>query len=329
MTPDELLRRYGDAWDELERQLAKAGRSGAGRRRVAPGAGLRSLARRYREAAGHLSAARTYFPDAEVTRYLNGLVGRAHLYIYGSQKGDWKAVGGFFGHGFADALRDARPFFGLAWLVTLLSACAGFLVVFAAPQNLYWIFPSSFVQQFNPARTGPHAVVAPVISSLIMTHNIEVAVMAFLGAFSFGIFTLYVLYQNGLILGALAALFFRAGRSLVFWSLILPHGCIELTAINIAGAAGMMTGYRFLVPGRLGRWQSLQRAAVLAARLLMGVASMLVVAGTIEGFLTPSDAPVWFKYSFAALTVIGLVYYFSRGRRRRSRSLPAVREVGL
>ena len=311
MNPHELRRRYETVWNDLERQLSLMHRT----RRRRKEADLHTLARLYRETAGHLSAARTYFPHDDTTRYLNGLVGRAHLLIYGRQQGSWRSVGSFFDRGFPSVLRESRAFFQLAWLVTLLSAGAGFVVVWTTPESLYWIFPSSFVQLFNPARAGPHEVVAPIMSSVIMTHNIEVAIVAFLGGFTLGVLTLYALYQNGLILGALAALFLRAGRSLMFWSLILPHGCIELTAINIAGAAGLMTGYRFLVPGRLGRWRSLQQAAARAAQLLAGVAAMLMVAGTIEGFLTPSNAPIWFKYGFACLTVIGLVYYFSRGRR--------------
>ena len=315
MNAHELRRRYEPVWNDLERQLSLVRRKGRHRK----DADLHAFAQLYRETAGHLSAARTYFPEDDTTLYLNGLVGRAHLLIYGRQQGSWQAVGAFLDRGFPSVLRETRTFFQIAWLVTLLSAGLGFVVVWTTPESLYWIFPSSFVQLFNPARTGPHAVVAPVMSTLIMTHNIEVAIAAFLGAFTLGVFTLYTLYQNGLILGALAALFLHAGRSLMFWSLILPHGCIELTAINIAGAAGLMTGYRFLAPGRLGRWRSLQQAAALAAQLLAGVAVMLVVAGTIEGFLTPSNAPIWFKYGFACLTVIGLVYYFSRGRRRGPR----------
>lgn len=276
------------------------------------------LSRLYQEISGHLVYARTYFPDHEVTRELGDLVGRAHLYLYGKSQGQWRSVADFFRFGFAQTVRSVWGTFALCYSVMLLGAVIGLVTVLRQSDAMYALLPSSFVQQFNPAQAGPHAVDAPLMASEIMTHNMEVAIMAMLGAFTLGLLTLYTLYQNGLILGALAALFWHTGHSYIFWSLILPHGCIELTAIAIAGTAGVHVGHRFLVPGRHSRLRSLRLAFATSGRLIAGVMAMLVVAGSIEGFVTPSFMPTLAKYAVAALTIVLLVLYFGfAGRRTR------------
>ncbi|MCY0901506.1 MAG: stage II sporulation protein M [Firmicutes bacterium] len=289
-------RRYERVWIRLEIALTQRRQHD-----------VLELGHLYQEVSGHLAYARTYFPDHAVTRELNRLVGRAHLYLYGKARGQWRAVGQFFASGFPNAVRSIAGTFLVSYGTMALGALVGLVTVLRQQSTMYALLPGGFVQEFDPAKTGPHAVDAPVMASLIMTHNIEVAILAVLGAFTFGLFTLYTLYQNGLILGALAALYWQTGHSFVFWSLILPHGCIELTAIAIAGAAGLHVGHRWLVPGRLRRMDSLRVAFATAARLVAGVMAMLIVAGTIEGFLTPSFVPTIGKYAFAALTVVLLV----------------------
>ncbi|MHB1627095.1 MAG: stage II sporulation protein M [Bacilli bacterium] len=310
-------RRYEGEWRALENLLRGGARRRAGALR---GDRIRELTRLYQEAASHLSYARAYFPDHDVTVYLNALTARAHLAVYGKRGGQWRSVGSFLAADFPAAVRSCGAFFALAWLIMLSGAAVGFIAVLLSRNSLYAFLPASFVHLFHPSATGPHVVNAPLMASSIMSHNIEVTVLSFLGAFTLGLFTVYELYFNGLLLGAIAALFLRDHRSLMFWSLILPHGCIELTAISIAGAAGLSVAYRLLVPGRLTRRESFRTAALTGARLLAGTMVMLVIAGTIEGFLTPSSLSIGFKYAFAAGTAVLLVVYFSlAGRRGLSR----------
>lgn len=312
MDARQFRARYERVWEELGKGLERRSKVDVLR-----------LGQLYQEAASHLAYARTYFPEHPVTREVNELVGRAHLYLYGKARGQWRSVGKFLSARFPAAVRSVRKTFLVSYAVMILGALVGMVTVGRQESALYAILPGSFVQQFNPAQTGPHLVDAPVTASLIMTHNMEVAILAMLGAFTFGIYTLYTLYQNGLILGALAALYWHTGRSFVFWSLILPHGCIELTAIAIAGAAGIHVGYQFLVPGRSTRLSSLRASFHKAGQLIAGVMAMLLVAGTVEGFLTPSFIPPLFKYGFALLTAVLLIVYFGwsgRNSHREERS---------
>ena len=142
-----------------------------------------------------------------------------------------------------------------------------------------------------------------------MSNNIQVSITAFAFGLTFGVMTIYMLLQNGMMLGGLAA---SLGRSdpLTFWSLILPHGIIELTAICISGGAGLIIAGAMIRPGNRSRWDSIRLAARRAIPLMGGVALMLVVAGAIEGFLTPSKLDPILKLSFAALTAALLAVYF-------------------
>jgi uncharacterized membrane protein SpoIIM required for sporulation len=150
-----------------------------------------------------------------------------------------------------------------------------------------------------------------------MTNNIWVSFQAFAGGITFGAFTVYVLIQNGLVLGALGAtLSTTAPRALRFWSLILPHGVIELMAIFIAAGAGLILGWSLIAPGNVSRWDALRKASRDALPLVGGVVAMLIVAGCIEGFITPSPLPARLKLAFAGLTAIGLTLYFSRAGRQ-------------
>ena len=149
----------------------------------------------------------------------------------------------------------------------------------------------------------------PVIALLIMNNNIRVAINAFvLGIFG-GIFTLWVLLHNSLLLGYLAAVFARQGYALSYWAAILPHGFIELTAIALAGAAGFVIGTALLFPGELKRSDNLRRKGREAALIFLAAVLLLVVAGLIEGLfstITTKVIPDGGRLAFAGLTLIFL-----------------------
>jgi uncharacterized membrane protein SpoIIM required for sporulation len=148
-------------------------------------------------------------------------------------------------------------------------------------------------------------------SSFIMTNNIKVTIMAVALGFTAGIGTALVLVQNGLMLGGLSGAATNEHVDLLYWAVILPHGILELSAICIAGGAGLILARAIYAPGDLPRRDSLRLAGQEAARLLVGVALMLVCAGLIEGFITPTALPPLVKLSFALLTALVLVGWLS------------------
>jgi uncharacterized membrane protein SpoIIM required for sporulation len=144
-----------------------------------------------------------------------------------------------------------------------------------------------------------------------MFNNISVSLRAFVFGITLGLGTIYVLFMNGALLGALTALMYMYGSPKHYWSLILPHGVIELTAIFISGAAGLIIAKSILLPGEFTRKHSLIKGAKKAVSLVMGVVLMLVVAGIIEGFFTPLAISENVKLAFAAVTAIILAIYFT------------------
>jgi uncharacterized membrane protein SpoIIM required for sporulation len=160
------------------------------------------------------------------------------------------------------------------------------------------------------ANTANH----PVAANFIMANNITVAIYAFAGGMLLGIPAFLVEANNGIMLGTVGTMTGQYGLSEGFWSFVLPHGVIELSVIFMAGGAGIMIGDAILRPGRLRRREALVRAARHALQLTLGGAALLVVAGTIEGFFSPSDAPDWSKYLVGLVTGILLYSYLLLSR---------------
>ena len=158
-----------------------------------------------------------------------------------------------------------------------------------------------------------HSIVAvqPLEASHIMTNNLSVSFTTFAGGISAGLLTIWMLAFNGLLIGVIGAACWQANMSLGLWSFVAPHGVLELPAIFIAGGAGLMLGHGLLFPGLLPRKQSLVLAGRQAVRLVLGIIPLLVVAGTIEGFFSPSAISVTIKFTFAAFLFALLVAYLS------------------
>jgi uncharacterized membrane protein SpoIIM required for sporulation len=145
-----------------------------------------------------------------------------------------------------------------------------------------------------------------------MTNNLSVSFMAFAGGILFGVGTFVLLLNNGMMLGVIGVACHQYSMSLALWSFIAPHGSLELPAIIIAGGAGFRIGRAMLFPGGY-RWkESVAKGGIEATQLVAGVIPMLVVAGCLEGFFSPSHAPVWLKFVVGGLLFVLLVSWLFR-----------------
>jgi uncharacterized membrane protein SpoIIM required for sporulation len=159
--------------------------------------------------------------------------------------------------------------------------------------------------------------IKPLASSGIMTNNLSVSFSAFAMGITGGIGTAWMIMINGLLLGVIGAATWKAGMATELWSFVAPHGVLELPAIFIAGGAGMEIARGMLFPGMLPRKVSLVQAGGRAAKLLLGTIPLLMVAGVIEGFFSPSAAPAIAKFSLAAVLFAALLaYLFLTGKAR-------------
>jgi uncharacterized membrane protein SpoIIM required for sporulation len=157
-------------------------------------------------------------------------------------------------------------------------------------------------------------------ASMIMTNNIQVSILAFAGGTLLGLFTLYVLAQNGLMLGIVAGAAQSLGFATNLWGFVAAHGVIELSVIFIAGGAGLQLGWSVIRPGLLTRRAALLLAARRAAQLLLGCIPLLVVAGTIEGFISPSALPLAVKLAVSFTSGVLLYSYLLLAGRDRRRA---------
>jgi uncharacterized membrane protein SpoIIM required for sporulation len=306
MTVDEFAGRRRPVWYELETALAKAA---AGIRGI-PSRELERFGVLYRHASGDLAIARRDFPTDNVTVYLNGLCSRAHTLLYVGRGGGSVALRGvaaFYRRGLPRVFRASWRHMLASLALLLVGFTAGWLAVILRPDLAASLVPSSLFDQMARG-LHPTQLDDPALAAFgIFTNNIKVALICFAGGLLLGSLTTLILVTNGWMLGTLAAAIHQGGYDVAFWSLILPHGVMELSIIVLAGGSGLMMGTSVLRPGLLSRWDSLHDAAVRAMFLALGVASLLPICGVIEGFISPSGLPVWFKFTVAGVT--GTVLY--------------------
>jgi len=298
-------------WDRLEASIATIDRRGIAA--LTP-AQVEEFALDYRAVTSDLAIAHSRGYDDAVVGYLNRLSARAHAYVYiGTSVSGGSAVRRFLVRTLPCELRRAWLPIGVCVAITVISATIAYTAVSTEPANAYALLPPAEIPQISKAlhdtNFGFDRAFAPLMSSEIITNNIRVAVIAFAGGMSCGVLTLWIILQNGLMLGGVGALYAHAGFGLDFWATIAPHGVIELSAIQVAGGAGLLLAAAIVAPGRLRRVDALVANARRAGTLVCGTAAMLVVAGTIEGFVSPQRLGPLVRIAIGGLTAIALILY--------------------
>jgi uncharacterized membrane protein SpoIIM required for sporulation len=158
-------------------------------------------------------------------------------------------------------------------------------------------------------------------AALLFTHNAKIGILSFALGFAAGAPVLFLLFENGLILGALAALYASRGLGSEFWAWVLPHGVTELTAVCLCGAAGLVLGNSLVFPGRHGRLDNLAREGRQAVLLAVGAVGMFLVAGLLEGiFRQVVHAPAVRWLVADSSLVLWTWYFLSAGRRNEARA---------
>ncbi|MFN2460938.1 MAG: stage II sporulation protein M [Candidatus Velthaea sp.] len=318
-------------WQRLEELLVRVDARGL---RALARAQLDELALGYRAATSDLAMAQGRGYDAALVGYLNRLLARAHAYVYlGTSESGWSRLRRFLVRTFPrEARRSWRPI-TLCIAVTVIAAVLAYRSVSADPANAYALLPPQQIplvtRSLHDSNFGFDPAFAPAMSSIIISNNIRVAALAFAGGITCGVLTLWILLQNGLMLGGDGAIFARAHFGLDYWATVAPHGVIELTAIQVAGGAGLLLAAGILMPGRARRRDALVRNARRAGTLVMGTAAMLVVAGAIEGFVSPQRFSVAVRIGVGAVTGVALASYFAFAGRASQKGARFDLDVGV
>ena len=306
MTPHELLQARQRDWERFAQLIERVQRGQIGALSEAELVELGSL---YRATTSDLAIAQRDFPQNDLARYLNQLVGRAHPLVYRGDPVVWRRIRAFYTRGFPRLYREVAPFILVAALLFFGTGVLFYFVTLANPDAAGYVLPAQLVDDIKSGHLWfkDSADSGASDATLIMSNNIRVAFFAYAGGMLLGLFTIYVLISNGLILGGVMALMQVYGHAAPLWEFVIGHGVLELSEITMAGGSGLMLGYAVLQPGLLSRRNALALAAQKSVRLLLGSVPLLVMAGLIEGLLSPSDVPPWIKYAVGVAS--GLVLY--------------------
>jgi uncharacterized membrane protein SpoIIM required for sporulation len=274
---------------------------------------VRDLARLYRSATSDLALAQRDFPRNEITTYLNQLVARAHAVVYRSEPLAWKRLWYFATTGFPRLFRETWVFTFIAALLFIVPAIGSGVTTYLHPETATLLLPAGAQHLISTVEDKKLWIDIPVeerpyTSAFIMQNNIRVSFLAFASGLTAGLMTLWVLFFNGLIMGTLTGLTSFHGIGFELWTFVIGHGVIELSVIFISGGSGLMLGWAILQPGLLRRRDALAQAAQKSVYLLLGAVPWLVVAGMIEGFISPNEA-IAIPLKWAIGTVSGILLY--------------------
>jgi len=275
---------------------------------------LQELALLYRQVAADLSVLRQDSTAGSYVLHVNQLLARAHHIIYSSRKTNLLTLFRFLRDEYPASFQKQIGFVLASLAISVAWGLLGAAITSARPEFMrHFVGPEMIAtMERHEMWTKSVVSVAPMASSAIMTNNLSVSFVTFAGGIVFGLGTFWFLFTNSIMLGVIGAACHQYGMSVALWSFVAPHGSLELPSIIIAGGAGFRLGHSMLFPGAL-RWKdSVARGGIEATRLISGIVPMLVVAGCLEGFFSPSQAPVWLKFTVGGLLFSLLLMWLLR-----------------
>ncbi len=322
MDVDAYIATHGPEWGALE-AACRRGRKGLA---ALSGPEIAEVVRLYQRASSQLAEARARYHDPVLLAYLNRLVGLASAALYASRPQTLRGFIALFGSRYRQAFRRTAPFVVAAAVLLVVLVVATDLWVASSPEARAGLIPPSARDLIRHATGNRQAQVGPQVSTFILVNNVQVAFIAFALGITLGIGTLVVLVKNAVLLGVLGGAFQGLGKGPQFWSLILPHGLLELTAICIAAGAGLRMGWSVVSPGDRPRSRALAEEAGEAVMVVVGVVPAFAVAATIEGFVTGTSVPNWIEIGLGvAVTAAYLAFLVGVPLRRRPRASRMVR----
>ena len=311
MSSNRFINERKSAWQRLEDLLTLLDRMSLRRLHREE---VRELGRIYRRTSSDLAIARAESRDPRLVNYLNSLVIRAHGRIYRAEALEGgQRVRKFFLRDFPQTFRRTWRYTTIAFALFMVFGVASFLGTWrdAEFSELAGVSPAWRAQNTDARVRWWESLneANQVGGAAIMTNNIQVMFLAFAFGALLGLGTLYIMAFNGASIGAVLALTYRAGFGHELVAFMAGHGVIELTCVFIAGGAGLLVGGAMLMPGDLSRFDSLRLRGRDSIQLIVGCIPLLVLAGIIEGFISPAPISPAIKFSVAIATGIALYTY--------------------
>lgn len=320
----EFRREREKDWQELERLISEAEKRGL--QKMSP-ADVARLPVYYRAALSSLSVARAISLDANLLLYLENLVNRAFIRVYGVRHHLGEAFLVFLTRRFPAEVRAFRGMILLAFAFFVLGGAVGYVQVIQDPDNFYNLVSAGMAGARTPAATtaqlratlyseeGNLASVLNHFASFLFTHNAQISILSFALGVALGLPVFYLMFVNGQLLGAMSALFHTHGLGVDWWGWVLPHGVTELGAIFICGGAGLVLARALVLPGTGTRLENLAVAGRRAGMLVLGAVAMLAIAALIEGLFRQLVQDMGVRYSMVGVTTVLWGFYFARAGR--------------
>ena len=308
MTEKKFIEQNIEKWRELEDLLLKSQQN------------PEKLHRLFVKVSSDLSYARTFFPNRSVRLYLNNLT-QSVFDTLGKKKNKFsiEPVKRFFGHILPLEIYRSRKAFYVSLIIFLVSLGIGILSTAYNPDFATTILGEDYINmtEQNINEGDPMKVYKEMEETdmffKITINNLRVALIAFVLGFFGSIGTIFVLISNGIMVGAFQWFFYTKGLFFTSFLTIWCHGTIEISAIIIAGAAGIVLGNGILFPGTYKRSTSLQISAMRALRIIIGTIPLFIIAGTLESFVTRlTEMPTALKILIivASLSLILFMWLF-------------------
>lgn len=312
---DRFVDERAPRWERLA-ALVRRGRRGV---RSLAAEEVLELGRLYRAASSDLAIARRDYPDDRATEALNSLVAEAHALVYSEAQVSWRAVLDFVRRDYPRLVRANLPYVLAAFALFAVPALTVYALGLLYPDILQTTLPPALRRSLERRElwTDITAELRPFAASAIMTNNIWASFFAFAGGALAGTFTVLVLVENGILFGSAIAATQLAGLAAGLLTFVAGHGFIELSVVFLAGGAGLRLASAILSPGELSRRDALRVRGAQAVRIVLGCVPLLMVAGLIEGFLSPSEVPAAVKIGVGAGSGALLWSYFLFAGRAR------------
>ena len=317
----EFRKERSKSWTELEKLVNRCEKKGP---KSLTGKELARLPVLYRAALSSLSVAKSISLDRALLDYLEALTARAYFVVYRPKVHIFSGIGKFFSQFFPQAVRDvARPLL-LSTLFLMVGVLTGFFMTVNDPSAYY-----AFVSPEMASGRGPDSSREELLEVLyggdestgsglayfaafLFNNNASVGILAFALGGLVGIPVFLLLFQNGLTLGAFAAIHFEQGLTVDLWGWLLPHGVTEILAIVLCGAAGLAIARGILFPGEYGRIDAMRIEGKAAGTVVFGSLLLFVIAGLIEGIFRQKVQSIWIRYVLASVTAVFWTWYFCR-----------------
>jgi uncharacterized membrane protein SpoIIM required for sporulation len=280
----------------------------------------------YRRASSDLNQAQTFVSGEATVQYLNDLVARCNLAISARTRVDWWGLLRYLFWEYPAVFRRHFGYFLLALLLFAAGTVFGFAASYFDPSSRAFLLPSD-LPTIRPAEEseGEQAPLQSTgrlagFSSFLFMHNVSVTLVAFALGMTVGIGTAWLMFYNGIMLGALGAVFLEAGQLTAYATGVLPHGVLEIPAALLGGAAGFVLASGMLRARPWPRLEEMGRSGKQALLLVSGCVPLLAVAALLEAGV--ARAPDWFLSGGLKLAVAGIfallfaIYVFLLGWRK-------------